>query len=91
MGRLVLAGFILLSAGLMVSVVYLKRARGVYFTADAEMLYSAFVWLLYLALVLLHWRFAQRGRRFAWGAIGGFVFVILTFWGVYLLSGLHNP
>ena len=88
--RLLLAGFILLSAGLVVSVIYLRQARGVYVMNDAELIYSAFVWLLYLALLVLHWRFAQRGRRFAWGAIGGFAFVMLTFWGVYLLSGLHN-
>ena len=89
--RLLLAGFVLLSAGLVVSVIYLRQTHRVYFMNDAEMIYSAFVWLLYLVLLVLHWRFAQRGRRFAWGAIGGFAFVMLTFWGVYLLSGLHNP
>lgn len=88
--RLLLAGFILLSAGLVVSVIYLRQTHGVYVVNDAEMIYSAFVWLLYLTLLVLHWRFAQRGRRFAWGAIGGFAFVMLTFWGVYLLSGLHK-
>ena len=91
MGRLLLAGFALLTAGMVVSSIYLKRTRNVYFTNDAEVTYSAFVWLLYLALLVLRWRFAQRGRRFAWGAIGGFAFVILTFWGIYLLSGIHNP
>ena len=40
---------------------------------------------------MAHFRFAQRGRRFAWSAVGGFVFVMLTFWGVYMLSGIHNP
>lgn len=89
-GRLLLAGFVLLSFGLAASVVYLKQVRGVYFTNDPVMIYFAFVWLLYLALLVAHWRFAQRGRRFAWGAIGGFAFVMLTFWGVYLLSGIHN-
>lgn len=90
-GGLLLAGFVLLTSGLVVSAIYLKQTRGVYFTDDAVMLYSAFVWLLYLALLVMRWRFAQRGRRFAWGAIGGFAFVLLTFWGVYLLSGIHNP
>ena len=90
-GRLLLAGFVLLTGGLAVSAVYLKQTRSVYFTDDAVMVYSAFVWLVYLALLILHWRFAQRGRRFAWGAIGSFAFVLLTFWGVYLLSGIHNP
>jgi len=48
--------------------------------------WSIFVWGLYLALLVLHWRFAQTGRRFAWGAVGGFAFVLLTFWGFSLLS-----
>jgi hypothetical protein len=43
-----------------------------------------------LALIVLHSRFAQSGRRFAWGAIGAFVFVVLTFWGVNLLSPTHQ-
>ncbi len=91
MGRVLAAGFVLLSAGLVVSGIYLKQTRNVYITNDAEVLYSLFVWLVYLTLLVLRWRFAQRGRRFAWGAVGGFAFVMLTFWGVYLLSGIHNP
>jgi len=38
----------------------------------------------------MRWKFSQGGRRFALGAIGSFVFVLLTFWGVNLLSPLHN-
>ena len=91
MGRLLLAGFVLLSTGLVVSAFYLKQTRDVYVTGDAQVLYSAVVWLLYLGLLVSRWRFAQRGRRFALGAIGSFAFVMLTFWGVYLLSGIHNP
>jgi len=85
------AGFGLLTAGLAVSAIYLKKTRNVYVTGDAEVVYSIVVWLLYLGLLVLHWRFAQRGRRFAWGAIGSFAFIMLTFWGIYLLSGIHNP
>src|SRR6266853_3827254 len=88
MGRVLAAGFVLLSAGLVVSGLYLKQTHNVYFTNDADVLYSLFVWLVYLTLLVLRWRFAQRGRRFAWGAVGGFAFVMLTFWGVYLLSGI---
>ena len=91
MGRLLLAGFVLLSTGLVVSAFYLKQTRDVYVTCDAQVFYSAVVWLLYLGLLVSRWRFAQRGRRFALGAIGSFAFVMLTFWGVYLLSGIHNP
>jgi HemX protein len=91
LGRVLVAGFVLLSIGLVVSSIFLKQTRDVYFTGDAEMLYSLFVWVLYLLLLVGRWRFAQRGRRFAWGAVGGFAFVMLTFWGIYLLSGIHNP
>jgi ABC-type uncharacterized transport system permease subunit len=91
MGRLLAAGFVLLTTGLLVSAVYLKQTHRVYFTGDAEVVYSVLVWLIYLALLVLHWRFAQRGRRFAWGAIGSFTFIMLTFWGIYMLSGIHNP
>jgi len=91
MGRLLVAGFVLLTAGLIVSAVYLKQTHRVYFAEDAEVVYSVLVWFIYLALLVLHWRFAQRGRRFAWGAIGSFAFIMLTFWGIYMLSGIHNP
>jgi ABC-type transport system involved in cytochrome c biogenesis permease subunit len=90
MGRLLAAGFVLLTAGLLVSAGYLKQAQNVYFTLDPEVIYSVVVWLLYFALLVLHWRFAQRGRRFALGAIGSFAFLMLTFWGIYLLSPLHH-
>jgi ABC-type uncharacterized transport system permease subunit len=63
----------------------------VYFKGDTKVLWSALVWLLCLALLVSHWKFAQRGRRFAWGVVGIFAFVLLTFWGSNLLSGIHNP
>jgi ABC-type uncharacterized transport system permease subunit len=90
-GRLLLAGFVLLSAGLVIGLAWLKQTYGVYFKGDTKVLWSALVWLLCLALLVSHWRFAQRGRRFAWGAVAMFAFVLLTFWGSNLLSGIHNP
>ena len=90
-GRLLLAGFVLLSAGLLVGAVALKPPPGTNYWSDAKVVWSIFVWALYLALLILRWRFAQSGRRFAWGAIGSFAFVLLTFWGFSLLSGIHNP
>ncbi len=90
-GRLLLAGFILLTLGLAVGAVSLeKRGGGNYFT-DAKVVWSLFVWLLYLALLVMRWKFSQVGRRFAWGTIAAFAFVLLTFWGTNLLSGIHHP
>jgi len=38
----------------------------------------------------MRWKFSQGGRRFAWGAVAAFTFVLLTFWGTNLLSPLHH-
>jgi hypothetical protein len=48
------------------------------------------VWAFYLALLIMRWRFAQTGRRFVWGAVGTFAFVLLTFWWTNLLSNIHQ-
>jgi HemX protein len=89
--RLLLAGFILLTVGLAIGgydLVQFGNADA--HRGDPKVIWSVLVWLLYLALVVMRWKFAQGGRRFALGAIGTFVFVLLTFWGVNLLSPIHN-
>lgn len=87
---LLFAGFVLLTAGLSVSPLLLKQKYNVFFKYDPKLIWSIFVWAVYLALLIMRWRFAQGGRRFAWGAIGTFAFVLLTFWGVNLFSPAHN-
>jgi ABC-type transport system involved in cytochrome c biogenesis permease subunit len=89
--RLLLTGFILLTLGLSLSPALMKQAHGVYFQPDAKILWSVFVWALYLGLLLMRFLRAQGGRKFAWGAVGSFSFVLLTFWGFNLLSAVHNP
>jgi ABC-type transport system involved in cytochrome c biogenesis permease subunit len=89
--RLLLAGFLLLTAGLLIGVLYLKETQDVYFKGDSKILWSLLVWAGCLTLLVSRWRFAQRGRRLAWGAVGMFAFVLLTFWGSNLLSDIHNP
>jgi ABC-type transport system involved in cytochrome c biogenesis permease subunit len=91
-GRLLAAGFVLLTLGLISGVVDLARLNNArLYRGDPKIVWSIGVWLLYLALIIMRWRFAQGGRRFALSAIGSFVFVLLTFWGTNVLSPLHNP
>jgi ABC-type uncharacterized transport system permease subunit len=90
--RLLLAGFVLLTIGLAVGVFGLKHlSRPELYRGDPKIVWSIVVWLLYFGLLVMRWKFSQGGRRFALGAIGSFVFVLLTFWGSNLLSPLHNP
>ncbi len=89
-GRLLLAGFVLFTAGLAVGAIWVKKPPGVHFFQDAKVLWSAFMWLVYTGLLVMRWHFRQGGRRFAWGAVGTFAFVMLTFWGTNLLSVIHQ-
>jgi HemX protein len=85
--RLLWAGLLLLTAGLAL-IPWLPRSRPEPPSGtDPKVIWSALVWGL---LLILHGRFAQSGRKFAWGAVAGFAFVVLTFWGVNLLSPSHR-
>lgn len=89
MSRLLITGFILLSLALAVSALGFRQTNGN--LLDPKIVWSMMVWLMGLGLVLMRWKFAQGGRRLAWGAIGLFVFVALTFSGSSLMSPLHSP
>jgi ABC-type uncharacterized transport system permease subunit len=88
--RFLLGGFILLTAGLSLSPLLTQQRFGVYFRSDPILLYSIFIWFLYLGLLGMRWQLGQGGRRIAWGAIGSFAFILLTFWGFILLSPSHG-
>jgi HemX protein len=91
-GRLLLSGFLLLTVGLVIGVYDLSRLDHPHaYRGDPKIVWSGLVWLIYLSLIVMRWKFAQGGRRFALGAIGSFAFVLLTFWGTNVLSPLHNP
>lgn len=88
--RLLWIGLGLLSAGLFTGSLYLREARGSWFVPDPFVVYSVVTWLVYGAILVGASRFHQGGRRLAWGAVLGFAVLMLTFWGVYLLSDMHN-
>jgi ABC-type uncharacterized transport system permease subunit len=87
---LLVAGFVLLTTALILSVFFLRQ-QGHAFTPDFKILWSLFVWALYLGLIIMRWKFWRGGRRFAWGSVAAFAFVLLTFWGSSLMSPLHRP
>lgn len=92
MSGLLLGGFALLTGGLAFAPLLVKQEDVVAsLTGDPKIVWSVLVWLAYLGLVLFRWAFRQHGKRLAWGAVTAFAFVMLTFWGVNLLSPIHNP
>jgi HemX protein len=91
MNALLLCGIALFTCGLAISPFLLKQKYGVWFKSDPLLDYSLFIWLFYLALVISRWKFGQGGRRFAWSTAVSFAVIILTFWGIILLSPVHHP
>lgn len=88
--RLVLAGFILFTIGLEAGR-YLPRSAETGYWSDPKVVWSIFMWAVYLGLLLSRRLFAQSSRRFAYGIMGAFAFLLLTFWGTNLLSPMHHP
>jgi HemX protein len=87
--RLVMVGFALLTIGLIAGS-QLPRKEGVPYFADAKVLWSALLWLVYLESLVAHKFFGRSARRFALSVIIAFVFLLLTFWLTNLLSPLHH-
>ena len=79
-----------MTCGLIVSALWFKQEKGVYFSGDPKILWSVLVWLLCLSLVVLRWRFAQGGRRFAWGAIAGLAGARTDAWMMRFVDVLYS-
>jgi ABC-type uncharacterized transport system permease subunit len=90
-GIAMITAFILLTLGMASGSLWLKSSQGAYVKHDPIILWTVLIWLFYLALLLLHLKFGIRGRRFAHSAVGAFLFLMLTFWGFFLLSPVHHP
>jgi HemX protein len=91
---LLIGGFVLLTAGLILAEPLMKErygAYGIYLREDPKIAWSIFVWVIYLSLLITRWVSKHGGKRLAWGAIGSFSFVLFTFWGFNLLSRIHHP
>ena len=79
--RLLLAGFILLTAGLVAGFL-----AGTMRAHLATVAWAAGVWLLYGVLLLLRATHRFSSRRIAWLSVGAFTVVLTTLWG---LSFIH--
>ena len=84
-------GFLLLTGGIILGSVWANEAWGTYWSWDPKETWSLITWFYYAVLIHLWRTRGWRGNRFAWATVGGFAFVMFTYYGVnYLLSGLHS-
>ncbi|MBU1273739.1 MAG: cytochrome c biogenesis protein CcsA [Proteobacteria bacterium] len=86
-----LAGFLLMTIGLISGAVYAQMFMGSYWRWDPKEVWALITWLMYAAM--LHTRLVQgwRGRRGAWLSVAAFAALVITFLGAGLLAnGYHS-
>lgn len=89
--RMIVFGFLWLTAGIITGAVWANSAWGTYWSWDPKETWSLITWFIYA--LALHARYTRNwdGTRMALVALVGFVSVIFTYYGVnFLLSGLHS-
>jgi HemX protein len=86
---LIVTGLALFTAGLSLYPKLVRERNNPFSWADPIIIWSALIWITYFGLLLMRWR-GRGGRRFAWGALGCFIFILLTYSGFYLLSPIHR-
>ena len=87
----IVAGFTMLTMGLITGFIYAKSVWGRFWSWDPKEIWSGITWLLYAALLHQRLTVGWRGRRAAIMAIIGFAVILFTFLGVnFLLQGHHG-
>jgi ABC-type transport system involved in cytochrome c biogenesis permease subunit len=88
-------GFIFLTYGILTGSVWANEAWTTYWGWDPKEIWALLTWIYYLLALLLISRRTATGRKIPYAtaclSIGGFFFVVFTYFGVtYLLRGLHS-
>lgn len=88
--RVIIIGFLFLTAGIATGSIWAHSAWGAYWQWDPKETWSLITWLLYA--IILHSRLrGWYGRKMALLSIAGFASVLFTYFGVnFLISGLHS-
>ena len=90
MHKMVMFGFLFLTAGIITGAVWANSAWGRFWGWDPKETWSLVTWFIYATL--LHVRFIRgwRGMRIAVFTVIGFAAVLFTYFGVNYLPGLHS-
>jgi HemX protein len=80
--RLIVLGFVMLTAGMIGGVV---SYHVVGHWTKPKIVWAVVAWLVYATLLAARWLWSLRGRKIAVISMVSFAFVLFTFWGVNLL------
>ena len=85
--RLIILGFVMLSVGMIGGIVSYQIVG--HWTTP-KIIWAVTVWALYALLLVARGFWSLRGRKIALVSMMSFAFVLITFWGVSLLSNFHR-
>jgi cytochrome c-type biogenesis protein CcsB len=88
--QMVLFGFLFLSAGIISGAVWANSAWGRYWGWDPKETWSLITWFVYATLLHVRLMRGWRGKRIAVFSMIGFAAVLITYFGVNYLPGLHS-
>ncbi len=88
--QMVMFGFIFLTAGIITGAVWANSAWGRYWGWDPKETWSLITWFIYAALLHARMMRGWYGKRIAYLSLIGFCAVMITYFGVNYLPGLHS-
>lgn len=88
--RMVLFGFLFLTAGIITGAVWANSAWGSYWSWDPKETWSLITWFVYATLLHARLMRGWQGKQIAYLSVLGFSAVLFTYFGVNLLPGLHS-
>jgi cytochrome c-type biogenesis protein CcsB len=89
--KMMIFGFIWLTAGIVTGAIWANSAWGTYWSWDPKETWSLITWFVYALALHAKYTRGWDGTRMSLVSLVGFVSVIFTYYGVnFLLSGLHS-
>lgn len=85
--RTVILGFVLLTAGIVIGMIWARNEWGVAWVWEPKSVWTLLSWAAYLGYLIARWRAGWQGQRAAWLAAVGFAFSIFTLLGTNALLG----
>ncbi len=89
--KMIVFGFIWLTAGIVTGAIWANSAWGTYWSWDPKETWSLITWFVYALALHAKYTRGWDGTKMSYASLVGFVSVIFTYYGVnFLLSGLHS-
>ena len=90
--RSIAFGFPVFSVGLILGICWARSSSellSAHWYADAKIISGAVTWVIYLVIAHVRLAAVWHGRKVAWLTLLGFVFILFTFVGTFVLGGHH--